>query len=185
MCAGTSSARWKRTATRVKLWRKGCRTRRLSRLPENERRVLDRVDSSEPPPDPGGPQGTPRGSRTANRRRTCALHPRSDQRLVRPCSLASSVREAWQHDDAAARSRAACREPGVRCGGGPSTGLAGEPTDEPATDGKNALVALRVAASNAVSECWARVTEGHSPPAESEQMYLRRLVERIRKQDLV
>jgi hypothetical protein len=185
MCAGTSSARWKRTATRVKLWRKGCRTRRLSRC----RRTRDGYLTGWTPRSllrtPGGPQGTPRGSRTANRRRTCALHPRSDQRLVRPCSLASSVREAWQHDDAAARSRAACREPGVRCGGGPSTGLAGEPTDEPATDGKNALVALRVAASNAVSECWARVTEGHSPPAESEQMYLRRLVERIRKQDLV
>jgi hypothetical protein len=48
------------------------------------------------------------------------------------------------------------------------------------TEGNTALVALRLAASNAVSQYWARVTEGHSPPLESEQMYLRRLVERIR-----
>lgn len=60
-----------------------------------------------------------------------------------------------------------------------STGLASEPKDLGAPEGYDVLEALRRAASNAVSQYWSHVTEGHIAPDESEKEYLQRLVERI------
>jgi hypothetical protein len=150
-------------------------------LTENERRALELLDSSEAPPVP----------REVPTEHLEVLEPLTARELAR--CIVEATNDRFDH----VRSR----HPSERVGNttklqhvlekllenpeyaaavARSTGLAGEPTDESATEGNNALVALRLAASNAVSQYWAHVTEGHSPPAESEQMYLRKLAERIR-----
>jgi hypothetical protein len=65
-----------------------------------------------------------------------------------------------------------------------SGGLAGEPTNTSVAEDNDVPGVVKWCASNAVSKYWAHVREGHIPPAESEEGYLRGLVERVRRQDV-
>jgi len=129
-------------------------------LTENERRVLELVESSELPPVP-------------------KEHLDILERLT-PKQLLLCWREATSDRNKHIRKQ----HPGKDKGTPLDTSrqrllemLLAEPN--PPIESAKALDGLRWAASQTVSKYWTHVTEGHISPAESEEEYLRRLVERV------
>ncbi len=132
-------------------------------LTENERRVLELVESSEVPP-------VPKEHLDILERPT-------------PKQLLLCLREATSDRNKHIRKK----HPGKDKGTPVDTSLQrlmesllAEPN--PPIESENALDGLRLAASQTVSRYWTHVTEGHISPAESEEEYLRGLVERIQRE---
>ena len=149
-------------------------------LTENERRVLEHLPQSELPPVPKDHleilEPLTRRElldciREANTDRQDHISKHHPHEQISYLTMQNRVLEKLVEDPEFA---AAVAE---------STSLAGDPPDENATEG-DALEVWRWGASNAVSQDWTHVTEGHLPPAESEEGYLRRLVERVLRQSL-